>query len=54
MRLLNEEKVAIVPGTAFGSEGDGFLRISYALSEDKIREGLKRIARFMGNLNRQR
>ena len=45
-RLLEEEKVAIVPGTAFGDSGEGFLRISYAYSIDNLRKALTRLSRF--------
>lgn len=46
-RLLEEEKVAVVPGNAFGDSGEGFIRCSYAYSIDNIEEALKRIARFV-------
>ncbi|MCQ2495871.1 MAG: aminotransferase class I/II-fold pyridoxal phosphate-dependent enzyme [Lachnospiraceae bacterium] len=46
-KLLEEEKVAVVPGTAFGDSGEGYLRISYAYSIDKIKIALERIARFV-------
>jgi aminotransferase len=46
-KLLEEEKVAMVPGTAFGACGEGFVRISYATSMDKIEEALERTARFV-------
>ncbi len=46
-RLLKEEKVAVVPGTAFGSSGEGYIRISYASSMDNIKEALGRIKRFL-------
>ncbi|MGN0165634.1 MAG: pyridoxal phosphate-dependent aminotransferase [Lachnospiraceae bacterium] len=46
-RLLHEEKVAVVPGTAFGECGEGFLRISYAYSIDNIKIALERIRRFV-------
>jgi aminotransferase len=46
-RLLQEEKVAVVPGSAFGLGGEGFVRCSYATSYDKIEEALRRIERFM-------
>ena len=46
-RLLEEEKVAIVPGTAFGDSGEGFLRISYAYSIDNLRKALTRLSRFV-------
>ena len=49
-RLLEEEKVAIVPGTAFGDSGEGFLRISYAYSIDNLRKALNRLAKFVGRL----
>ncbi|MCR5521397.1 MAG: aminotransferase class I/II-fold pyridoxal phosphate-dependent enzyme [Lachnospiraceae bacterium] len=45
--LLMEEKVAVVPGTAFGDSGEGFLRISYAYSIDNIKVALERIERFV-------
>ena len=47
--LLREEKVAVVPGTAFGDCGEGFIRCSYAYSIDEIEEALKRIANFVNN-----
>ncbi len=46
-RLLEEEKVAVVPGTAFGDCGEGFIRCSYAYSIESIEEALKRIGRFV-------
>lgn len=46
-KLLEEEKVAVVPGCAFGASGEGFVRCSYAYSIDSIEEALKRIARFV-------
>lgn len=46
-KLLMEEKVAVVPGSAFGESGEGFIRCSYAYSIDNIDEALKRIARFV-------
>ncbi len=46
-KLLKEEKVAVVPGTAFGDSGEGYLRISYAYSIEKIKEALERIERFV-------
>lgn len=46
-RLLEEEKVAVVPGNAFGECGEGFVRCSYAYSIEKIEEALVRIARFV-------
>jgi aminotransferase len=49
-RLLMEEKVAVVPGTAFGDSGEGFLRISYAYSMEALKEALGRIETFIGRL----
>lgn len=46
-RLLKEEKVAIVPGTAFGDCGEGFLRISYAYSIENLKTALERLNRFV-------
>ncbi|WP_026893208.1 aminotransferase class I/II-fold pyridoxal phosphate-dependent enzyme [Lacrimispora aerotolerans] len=52
-RLLREEKVAVVPGTAFGDCGEGFLRISYAYSLKNLKEALSRMDRFIKNLDRK-
>lgn len=52
-RLLQEEKVAVVPGTAFGGCGEGYIRCSYAYSIEKIEEALKRIARFVEKYRKQ-
>jgi len=46
LRLLEEEKVAVVPGSAFGAGGEGFVRCSYATAYEKIEEALERMARF--------
>ncbi len=46
-RLLFEEHVAVVPGTAFGQGGEGHVRCSYATSLEKIEEAVRRIARFV-------
>ena len=46
-RLLEEEKVAVVPGNAFGESGEGFVRCSYAYSVEQITEALRRIERFV-------
>ena len=53
-RLLNEEKVAVVPGTAFGECGEGFLRISYAYSLEYLKEAIGRLERFIGRLRNER
>ena len=49
-RLLEEEKVAVVPGTAFGDSGEGFVRISYAYSLDALKEALGRVRRVTERL----
>lgn len=49
-RLLFEKKVACVPGTAFGSQGDDFIRCSYASSYENLKEALRRIQSFIKNL----
>ena len=49
-RLLMEEKVAVVPGTAFGDCGEGYLRISYAYSLEDLKRALGRMERFVGRM----
>jgi aminotransferase len=49
-RLLREQKCAVIPGNAFGESGEGFVRISYAYSTEKIAEALKRIEIFINKL----
>ena len=51
--LLQEEKVAVVPGTAFGDCGEGFLRISYAYSLESLKVALDRIRRFVERLEKE-
>ncbi len=46
-RMLQEEKVVVVPGTAFGACGEGFLRISYAYSLEQLKEALDRMESFL-------
>ena len=46
-QLLKEEKLAVVPGNAFGDSGEGFIRISYAYSLDQLKEALGRIEHFI-------
>ena len=45
--LLQEEKVAVVPGSAFGESGEGFVRVSYAYSLKHLQEALRRMERFV-------
>lgn len=49
-RLLKQEKVAVVPGNAFGESGEGYIRCSYASSLQQIKEALRRIGRFVESL----
>jgi aminotransferase len=49
-KLLEKEQVAVVPGSAFGPGGAGFVRCSYATAYEKIEQAMERIARFIGNL----
>ena len=49
-RFLQEEKVAVVPGTAFGDCGEGFIRISYAYSMERLKEAIERLERFVTRL----
>lgn len=53
-RMLKEKKVVVVPGTAFGDCGEGFLRISYAYSLDKLKEALDRMEEFITELRAQK
>ncbi|HEY5909442.1 MAG TPA: aminotransferase class I/II-fold pyridoxal phosphate-dependent enzyme [Verrucomicrobiae bacterium] len=47
LQLLHEEKVAVVPGTAFGACGEGFVRCAYATSMENIKEAMARLAKFI-------
>ena len=49
-RLLDEQKVVCIPGSAFGECGEGFIRIAYTCSDDELHEALKRISRFCSEL----
>ena len=49
-RLLNEKKVAIVPGTAFGASGEGFARVSYAYSVNHITTAIEKMGEFLKSL----
>lgn len=53
-QLLNSKKVAVVPGTAFGASGEGFVRISYAYSIDNLRIALDRIEQFITELREKK
>lgn len=54
MRFLEEEKVAVVPGTAFGDCGEGFLRISYAYSLDNLKIAVERLSNFVARLRAEK
>ena len=54
LRFLDEEKVAVVPGTAFGDCGEGFLRISYAYSIEDLKEALGRLEKFITRLRSEK
>ena len=49
-RMMDEVGLAVVPGTAFGEDGEGFLRFSFAVSEKTIEEGLERFETFVKSL----
>lgn len=51
-KLIRQEKVAVVPGNAFGASGEGFVRISYSYSVKHIKEALKRLESFLHKLER--
>ncbi len=53
-RMLQEEKVVVVPGTAFGDCGEGFLRISYAYSLESLKEALDRMESFIRKLRERK
>ncbi len=53
-RLLEEEKVAVVPGTAFGDCGEGYLRISYAYSLENLKTAIGRLESFIGRLRAEK
>ena len=53
-RFLLEEKVAVVPGTAFGDCGEGFLRISYAYSLDQLKVAIGRLEKFIYRLREEK
>ena len=50
MKLLQEKKIAVVPGTAFGDSGEGFLRISYAYSIEKLKYAMEKLSEFITEL----
>jgi aminotransferase len=53
LRLLRSKKVAVVPGSAFGVSGEGFVRCCFATGFDKLKEAMDRIAEFVGEIGRR-
>ncbi|MCR4991227.1 MAG: aminotransferase class I/II-fold pyridoxal phosphate-dependent enzyme [Lachnospiraceae bacterium] len=53
MKLLQEQKIAVVPGTAFGSSGEGFIRISYAYSIEKLKFAMDKLSGFVTKLRNE-
>ena len=53
IRLLEEKKVACVPGSAFGDSGEGFIRCSYATELDEIKEAMSRMSAFVNDLEKK-
>lgn len=53
-RFLEEERVAVVPGTAFGDSGEGFVRISYAYSLENLKVAIGRLERFVNKLRSEK
>ena len=53
-RFLEEQKVAVVPGTAFGECGEGFLRISYAYSMENLKIAIGRLGQFVKKLREEK
>ena len=51
--LLREERVAVAPGSAFGPSGEGYVRLSYATSVEKVVEGAKRLVRYLQKIKRR-
>jgi aminotransferase len=52
MQLLEKERLAVVPGTAFGDCGEGFIRISYAYSLEDLKKALERLKHFIDGLEK--
>ena len=53
-KLLQEEKIAAIPGNAFGDSGEGYLRISYAYSLDNLKKAMERLGRFVKKLREEK
>src|SRR5690625_1475283 len=51
LQLLKEENVAVIPGSAFSNDGEGFIRISYAQSMDKLEKGMDGLEKFINSFS---
>ena len=51
---MQEEKVAVVPGTAFGDSGEGYIRISYAYSLENLKVAIGRLSHFVKKLKAEK
>ena len=49
--FLNKQKVAVVPGNAFGENGEGFIRISYAYSMEHLKKAMNRLDKYINGVN---
>ena len=54
LKFLEEEHVAVIPGNAFGDSGEGFIRISYAYSIEKLKIAMERLKRFVEKLRTEK
>jgi aminotransferase len=52
LQLLKRKRVAVVPGTAFGTSGEGYVRCCFATGMDKLKEAMKRIEEFVQEISR--
>ena len=52
-KLLQEERIAVVPGSAFGESGEGFIRVSYAYSMEELKTALDRIEIFVNSMRQK-
>ena len=50
LKLLESEKLAVIPGSAFGESGEGYLRLSYAYSIQELKEAVSRLENFITRL----
>ena len=50
MKFLEKENVAVIPGNAFGDSGEGYIRISYAYSIDKLKTAMEKMVKFVKDI----